>query len=58
MASFRVRRKEKISNGSSTMKNINIYIHTWKINNWREILNEQLILIDESGLGDTASIHI
>ena len=40
------------------MKNINIYIHTWKINNWREILNEQLILIDESGLGDTASIHI
>ena len=40
------------------MKNINIYIHTSKINNWREILNEQLILIDESGLGDTASIHI
>ena len=40
------------------MKNINIYIHTWKINNWREILNEQLILIDESGLGDIASIHI
>jgi hypothetical protein len=33
-------------------------MHTWKINNWREILNEQLILIDESGLGDTASIHI
>ncbi|MBC8421871.1 MAG: hypothetical protein H8E03_00465 [Pelagibacteraceae bacterium] len=40
------------------MKNINIYIHTWKINNWREILNEQLSQIDESGLGDTASIHI
>ena len=40
------------------MKNINIYIHTWKINNWREILNEQLIQIDESGVGDTASIHI
>ena len=40
------------------MKNINIYIHTWKINNWREILNEQLILIDESELGDIASIHI
>ena len=33
-------------------------MHTWKINNWREILNEQLILIDESGLGDIASIHI
>ena len=40
------------------MKNINIYMHTWKINNWREILNEQLILIDESELGDIASIHI
>ena len=40
------------------MKNINIYIHTWKINNWREILNEQLSHIDDSGLGDIASIHI
>jgi len=40
------------------MKNINIYMHTWKINNWREILNEQLSQIDDSGLGDTASIHI
>ena len=40
------------------MKNINIYIHTWKINNWREILNEQLSYIDDSGLGDTTSIHI
>ena len=40
------------------MKNINIYIHTWKINNWREILNEQLSYIDNSGLGDSASIHI
>ena len=40
------------------MKNINIYIHTWKINNWREILNEQLSQIDDSGLGDIASIHI
>lgn len=40
------------------MKNINIYIHTWKINNWREILNEQLSQIDDSRLGDIASIHI
>jgi hypothetical protein len=40
------------------MKNINIYIHTWKINNWREILNEQLTSIDNSGLADIASIHI
>ena len=40
------------------MKNINIYIHTWKINNWRVILNEQLSYIDNSGLGDIASIHI
>ena len=40
------------------MKDINIYIHTWKINNWREILNEQLTYIDDSGLGDIASIHI
>ena len=40
------------------MKNINIYIHTWKVNNWREILNEQLSHIDDSGLGDTASVHI
>jgi len=40
------------------MKNINIYIHTWKINNWREILNEQLTYIDDSGLGEIASIHI
>ena len=58
MANFRVRRKEKISSGFCTMKNINIYIHTWKINNWREILNEQLSQIDDSGLGDIASIHI
>ena len=42
----------------SLMKNINIYIHTWKINNWREILNEQLTYIDDSGLADIASIHI
>jgi hypothetical protein len=40
------------------MKNINIYIHAWKINNWREILNEQLSQIDDSELGDIASIHI
>ena len=40
------------------MKDINIYIHTWKINNWREILNEQLTYIDDSGLGDIVSIHI
>ena len=40
------------------MKNINIYIHTWKINNWREILNEQLSYIDDSGLGDIASVLI
>ena len=40
------------------MKKVNIYIHTWKINNWREILNEQLTYIDDSGLGDIASIHI
>lgn len=58
MANFKVRRKEKISSGFCTMKNINIYIHTWKINNWREILNEQLSQIDDSGLGDIASIHI
>ena len=40
------------------MKKVNIYIHTWKVNNWREILNEQLSHIDDSGLGDTASVHI
>ena len=40
------------------MKETHIYIHTWKINNWKEIQEEQLRYIDESGLGDESSIHI
>ncbi len=40
------------------MKKINIFIHTWKINNWRKILEEQLSHIHDSGLGDIASVHI
>ena len=35
-----------------------VFIHCYKINNWEEILNEQLDYIEKSGLKENAEIKI
>jgi len=40
------------------MKKINIFIHTYRINRWKEVQDEQLEYINNSGLGDASDVHI
>ena len=40
------------------MKKINIFIHTYKVNDWKLIRDEQLEYINNSGLGDVSDVHI
>lgn len=40
------------------MKKINIFIHTYKVNDWKPIRDEQLEYINNSGLRDVSDVHI
>ena len=40
------------------MKKINIFIHTYKVNDWKPIRDEQLEYINNSGLKDVSDVHI
>ena len=40
------------------MKKINIFIHTYRINRWKEVQDGQLEYIHNSGLSDISDIHI
>jgi|TARA_Y100000310_G_scaffold26993_1_gene25683 hypothetical protein len=40
------------------MKKINIFSHTYEVNDWEQVRDEQLEYINNSGLSDISDIHI
>ena len=37
---------------------LKIFLHTWKINRWEEVLKEQLNRIEDSGLYEVAEVEV